>query len=135
MQPTKIEQVKSVIQKILAGITILGVLVFVGFKIYPVVHGPEIFVSTLINGGSVTEPLVRISGIAAFTQDLIVNGKDLSLSPNGSFDEKFLLNPGYNVIHIDGTDRFGKITHKTYTLVLLDKTQPPTLTMNTPSPN
>ena len=113
------------------GIFVLGVLAFVGSKVYPIIHGPAITVATLINGGSVSDPMVRISGNAAFTQELVVNGKTLNLAPDGTFDEKLVLNPGYNLITLQGSDRFGKTNSTTYAVVLTEKTPPATLTMNT----
>jgi hypothetical protein len=79
---------------------IIGVLVFgfVGMKIYPIIHGPALDLTTLRDGGIVTEPLVSISGIAKYTHNLIINGNELPLSPNGSFNDKIILNPGYNLI-------------------------------------
>lgn len=128
------EKTKHLIQKGLIGIFVFGVLGFVGCKLYPIIHGPVISVATLTNGGTVQEPMIRISGIASFTQQLIVNGKNLALSPDGSFDEKLVLNPGYNLVMIQGADRFGKVTHQNYAVVLAEKSQPQTLTMNVPTP-
>jgi hypothetical protein len=131
MQTTKSDQTKKILKKGLLGIFVFGVLVFVGCKIHPIIHGPIIDVTTLINGGTVSEPMIRISGIAAYTQQLIVNGKNLALSPSGFFDEKLVLNPGYNIIHIQGEDRFGKKRQQSFTVVLAEKTPPQILTMNT----
>ncbi|NBV42919.1 hypothetical protein EBR96_09160 [bacterium] len=135
MQKTKSEKTKSLIQKSVLGLFVLFAVGFVGTKLYPIVHGPAIDVSTLTDGGSVADAMVRISGIASFTQDLVVNGKSLALSPNGSFEEKLVLNPGYNIISVQGSDRFGKKTIQTYTMILTEKTPVPTLTMNTSVPN
>lgn len=134
MQKTKSEKNKSLIQKSTLGLFALFVVGFVGMKLYPIVHGPTIDISTISDGASVTDAMIRISGTASFTQDLIVNGKSLALSPNGSFDEKLVLNPGYNVITVQGSDRFGKKTDQTYAMVLTEATPPPTLTMNVTAP-
>lgn len=129
LQKTKLDKVKAFLQKGCLGLFVLAVLVFVGFKLYPLIHGPAIDVATLVNGETVSDPMIRVSGIAAFTQNLVVDGKELALAPDGSFDENLVLNPGYNVISIDGTDRFGKSSHTTYAMVL-DETNPPSLSMN-----
>ncbi len=133
MQKTNSEKIKSLIQKSALGFFTLFVLGFVGVKLYPIIHGPRINVSTIINGGSVTEPMIRISGTASFTQELIINGKKLALSPDGSFGENLVLNPGYNIISVQGSDRFGKKTDQMYAIVLTE-TSLPTLTMNVTAP-
>jgi uncharacterized protein YfaP (DUF2135 family) len=134
MQPSSSEKTKQLIQKGFIGIFVFGVLGFIGFKLYPIIHGPVITVATLTNGGTVQEPMIRVSGTASFTQQLIVNGKTLALSPDGSFDEKLVLNPGYNLVMIQGADRFGKTKNQNYAVVLAEKTPPQTLTMNTVTP-
>lgn len=133
MQPTRSEQIKQLIQKSLIVLFVFGVLGFVGCKIYPIVHGPVIAITTLTNGGTVQDPMIRISGTASFTQQLTVNGKNLALAPDGTFDEKLVLNPGYNLVMIQGVDRFGKNKNQNYAVVLTEKNPPQTLTMNTPA--
>lgn len=99
-------------------ILLLGVVTFVGFQVYPLLHGPSLHLETLSQGMHVQEPLIRITGIARHTQDLVLNGKHLPLSPTGAFDEKLLMNPGYNVITLGASDRFGKHSTTTYTVFL-----------------
>lgn len=62
-------------------ILLLGVVTFVGFQVYPLLHGPSLHLETLSQGMHVQEPLIRIAGIARHTQDLVLNGKHLPLSP------------------------------------------------------
>jgi hypothetical protein len=133
MKTTASETIKRLTHRGFVTIFIVSVLTFVGFKIYPIIHGPAINVTTLVNGGNISDPMIRISGNAAFTQQLVINGKNLNLAPNGAFDEKLILNPGYNVVTLTGSDRFGKSNSTTYTIVLTEATPPATLTRNTPS--
>ena len=115
---TNKEKIISFITKGFFGI--LGVLVlgFVGLKLYPLVHGPAVDLATLSNGAVLNDPMIRISGKALYTKSLIVNGDSLALSPDGSFDEHLVLNPGYNVIAIQAVDRFGKLQSHNYSVVL-----------------
>jgi hypothetical protein len=106
--------------------TCLGVLgiafvVFVGTKAYPFVHGPQINIISLPATLSLTEPLVHLSGTARFTKDLIVNGSPLKIDPSGNFDEQLVLAPGYNLMNIQGRDRFGTVRTKNYTLILTEQ--------------
>lgn len=115
-------------KKGLVGIIVLGICGFVGMKIYPLVHGPMINMTSISNGISVTDPMIRLSGIAEHTQELVVNGNTIPLSPNGSFGDNIVLNQGYNVINMQAKDQFGKISSRDYAIVL--KEAPSSLSLN-----
>ena len=112
------------------GVLGLALIVFVGTKMYPLIHGPDIQLATMTDGAHLTEPVVQLSGTAHFTKDLIINGAPIATAPNGSFDEKLLLNPGYNVITMEGKDRFGNSNVKNYTAILTEEADH-TFTLNT----
>lgn len=131
MKLTKQEKTTRTIVRTIFGIVGVLVLVFIGSKLYPIVHGPRIAIDTLANGATLTDPMIRISGTASFTRELIVNGESFALSPSGSFDEKLLLNPGYNLITVQGIDRYGKSNNQTYAVILDEPTPPETLTLYT----
>ena len=131
MKLTKQEKTTRTILRTLLGIVGVFVLVFIGSKLYPIIHGPKISIATLTNGATLTDPMIRISGIASFTRELIVNGESFALSPSGAFDEKLLLNPGYNLITIQGVDRYGKANNQTYAVMLDEPPTPETLTLYT----
>lgn len=134
MKLTKQEKTTRTILRTILGIVGVFVFVFIGSKLYPIVHGPKISISTLTNGAILKDPMVRISGVASFTRELIVNGESFALSPNGTFDEKLLLNPGYNLITVQGIDRYGKANNQTYAVILDEPPAPETLTLYT-APN
>lgn len=115
-------------KKGLVGIIVLGICGFVGMKIYPLVHGPMINMTSISNGISVTDPMIRISGVAEHTQELVVNGNTIPLSPNGSFSDNLVLNQGYNIISMQAKDQFGKISSRDYAIVL--KETPSSLSLN-----
>ena len=131
MQLTKQERRNKTIQKTVFGILSVALISFIGAKLYPLIHGPEIEMSTVSDGAHLTEPMIRVSGIAKFTKDLVVNGAPLATAPNGSFDENLLINPGYNIITMEGKDRFGNKNVKNYTVILTEEPDH-TFTLNTP---
>lgn len=130
MHLTKQEQRHRTIKKSALCVLGLGLALFVGTKIYPLLHGPEIELNTMTDGAHLTEPMVKISGIARFTKDLIINGVTLPTAPDGSFDEHLLLNPGYNIITMEGKDRFGNTNVKNYAVILTEEPNQ-TFTLNT----
>lgn len=118
MHFTKQEKNYRLAKKVCLGIFTVALVGFVGIKMYPLFHGPDIHIDTLSDGATLNEPMIRISGKARFTKDLLVNGTVLPTSPDGSFDEKLILTPGYNIIAVSGTDRFGTKKATTYSVVL-----------------
>ena len=121
MSPVKPEKRLNVIKKTALAIVVFAFVLFVGRGLYPYVHGPSISVNSISNGAVVTDPAIRISGTATHTKELLVGGRSLALSTDGSFDETILLHPGYNIISIIGTDRFGKSASRDYAIVLNDQ--------------
>lgn len=120
---TKKEKRLAFLKKAFLGTFGIFTLGFVGMKMYPLIHGPKVILSTLSDGISLQEPMIRVSGKALYTKNLIVNGENLPLAPDGTFDEKLVLNPGYNIITIAATDRFGKQRNETYSAILQQPNQ------------
>ena len=133
IQKTKKEKIVGYAAKGFLGVIGIAVLGFVGMKVYPMAHGPLISFRSMKDGGSVTNPMIQVSGTALYTKDLVVNGNSLALSPDGSFDEKLVLNPGYNVISVTARDQFGTTSRHDYSVMLNEDGTHPALTMNTAS--
>jgi len=112
------EKIISFISKGLLSVLAVAVIGFIGLKLYPLIHGPDVTIATLSNGSTLQDPMIRISGKALYTKNLIVNGDSIALAPDGSFDENLVLNPGYNVIVAQAVDRFGKLQTHNYAVVL-----------------
>lgn len=130
MQLTTQERRGKTAQRIALGILSTALVSFVGAKLYPLVHGPAIELANMTDGAHLTEPVIQLTGVAKYTKDLIVNGAPLATAPDGSFDEKLLLNPGYNVITMEGKDRFGNNNVKNYAVILTEEPDH-TFTLNT----
>jgi hypothetical protein len=62
--------------------------------------------------------LIEIQGRARNIAYINLNGTQMFTDKNGYFDEKLLLSPGYNVVTLDATDKFGKKTEKKMELIL-----------------
>lgn len=130
MTITKQEKRLMQLKKSCIGLLGLAILGFVGVKMYPLFHGPDIQISTLSDGATLHEAMIRISGKARYTKDLMIDGAVLPTAPDGSFDEKLVLNPGYNVIAVSAKDRFGTTRHTTYSVILHEE-KDQTFTMDT----
>ncbi len=121
------EKKNRTIKQMVFGVSGILIITFIGIKLYPIIHGPSIHVATINNGQSLVNPMIQISGKAKFTKDLFVNGAPLATAPDGSFNQNLLLNPGYNLLTLEGKDRFGSISKKDFALVLEESNS--TLTM------
>ncbi len=133
MQPILQDRRNQIIKKATLCIVGVALAIFVGNKIYPLIHGPELAITGMVNGSHLTEPVLHISGVAHFTKDLSINGAPLSTEPDGSFDERFILNPGYNIVTMEGRDRFGNSTIKNYAVILTEEPDR-TFTLNVTTP-
>jgi len=106
------------IQQSLLMITAVALVLFVGTKVYPFVHGPTLLLEELENGTTLHEPKITLSGIAKYTKNISINGVPIELSPDGAFSESIVLAPGYNIITTEAKDRFGSSSDSVYQLVL-----------------
>ncbi|MFA6257045.1 MAG: hypothetical protein WCT29_03325 [Candidatus Paceibacterota bacterium] len=64
------------------------------------------------------ESVTKISGNARNAINLSLNGREISIDLKGNFEETIALLPGYNIINIQATDKFGYVDEKNYQLIL-----------------
>ncbi|MSR78610.1 MAG: hypothetical protein EXS59_00485 [Candidatus Taylorbacteria bacterium] len=108
--------------KLILGLTI-ATLIALAIGIYAYIqsrqyfHGPQVTITSPINGLLVTENPVTIEGIAENIAFITLNDGAIFVDKKGVFSEKLLLLPGYNILTIKAEDRFGKKTQKTLELV------------------
>ena len=81
------------------------------FEARGLLFGPRIEVTSSI--GVSHEQFIRIQGKTDHIASLLMNGKGLSVTENGAFDEPFLLAPGSNRIVLSAKDKYGNLTTKT----------------------
>ncbi len=97
------------------GVVIIG---YGSYQMRGLINGPRITVETPLNGSSLTSSLVTISGQASRVTKLFLNGAKLTPDQTGRFTSQLLLATGYNIIQLDGEDRFGRRVEKKLELVL-----------------
>lgn len=89
------------------------ILVYAGFKLLPLLRGPQIFVEGLKNGEN-HGPIAFISGKTIGTKELTLNNNAITLDEEGNFSDTLLLSAGYNIISLHAKDGFGREKTKTY---------------------
>jgi hypothetical protein len=84
-------------------------LLIVGYAYYEargVLYGPRITVPLGVIESS--DQFVAIQGKAERIAELSMNGRPISVTEDGVFNEPYLLAPGLNRIMLDATDRYGR---------------------------
>lgn len=88
------------------GIFFLLVLGYAYFEARGLLFGPSISVTSKVT--EVHDPFITIKGQADRISSLSMNGKTISVSESGAFEEPYLLARGYNRIVLDARDKYGR---------------------------
>jgi hypothetical protein len=90
-------------------VTIGAILIFgyAAFESRGMLRGPVIVIEEPLQGATITEGLITITGYAKNTQAITMNDRTIFLSEEGHIEEPVALLEGYNKVVFKGTDRFG----------------------------
>lgn len=95
---------------------IVGLFTVVSYTIYEtrdIIIGPVVDINYPQNGETVISEIINITGETKNTASLMLNGRPIKIDNEGNFEEKIILNNGYNTAIIEANDRLGKkITKK-----------------------
>ncbi len=119
MNPKKLLQYGGLI---LLGAVILGYSLWRGSD---VLFGIRLHVTGLQDGQAVTNPILPISGEARHAIGVSVDGREVTVSKDGTWRESVMLLPGYNEIHISAADKFGKTVSDHFAVYYRAPEQPP----------
>ncbi len=102
------------LQRILKLGVLLAILAFaiayVSWQARYLIGGPELSVSEDVDTIQ-NERTIILEGIAQNVTNLELNGRAITVNPEGSFSEKVVLENGYTIVSIDATDRYGRSIH------------------------
>lgn len=93
----------------------LIVLVYALYEGRALLRGPTIDVSPRVM--EVSEPFIDITGKAERIVSLSLNGKEISVTEDGIFEEGYVLAPGYNRIILKAEDRYGKTAERVLEII------------------
>lgn len=96
----------SRLTQIALGVFFLIVLGYAYFEARGLLFGPSIALTSSVT--EVHDPLITIKGRADRISSLSMNGKTIPVTVDGTFDEPYLLAPGYNRIVLDARDKYGR---------------------------
>jgi len=98
----------------------LFIITYAYIELKDVVRGPELEISTPLNGSTTNTSLVNIHGKASHISFIHLNDRKIFTDEFGSFSEQLLLYPGYNIITITAEDRFARSITKKVEIVYKD---------------
>jgi len=90
------------------------IAVFAYFKMNFIMKGVQIVASINKNNNS---SIVEIKGKAPNAIHINLNGREIFIEKDGSFNEQVALLPGLSVITIDAQDKFGKFANKKFEVI------------------
>src|SRR5688500_16342132 len=79
--------------------------------------GPSIEIDSPPNGSTVNTVLLTLEGIAKQVAFITLNDRQIFVNEEGAIYEQMLLFPGYNIISLKATDRFGRKIEKRLELI------------------
>ncbi len=80
-----------------------GVYQFRGYR-----AGPTVAIHTPAQGARLESPRVVVTGIARNITHLELNGRTIYTAEDSTFSEQLLLPPGYSILQVTATDKFGR---------------------------
>ncbi len=105
---------------------VLVFLVYGGLKTRNLVSGPKISVDNLVDGMTVSNDYITLTGTVRNTSNFSINGNPVPTDRTGAFSYQLLMPSGYSIIKLSAEDRFGKRTENLYRVI------GPEVTMTTP---
>jgi hypothetical protein len=101
----------------------LLVLVIAGYGIFEarrIIEGPVVTINTPLDGSATSSSGVIISGNAQNISFLTINDRPSFTDQKGNFTETLSIPPGFTVLTVAATDRFGRRTSKKVAINVLN---------------
>jgi len=101
--------------KIGLGIFFLIVIAYAYFEARGLLYGPVINTTSEVTVSH--DRFITIHGSAERIAELSMNGKQLSVTEQGAFEEPYLLSNGYNRIVLRARDKYGRTSEKVVEII------------------
>ncbi|MFA5841273.1 MAG: hypothetical protein WC847_03330 [Candidatus Paceibacterota bacterium] len=111
------QDAKKIIKIVGLSVFFLLIIIFAFIGSKDLIYGVKITNVNLVDGSTVTESLIKLTGNAKNAINLTLDGREISVDQKGNFNETIALLPGYNIINIKAKDKFGYIDEKNYKLM------------------
>jgi len=94
------------------------ILIYAFSRSHDILFGIKIKNVNLVDGTTMTDRILHITGNAKNAVNLALNGREISIDQKGNFSETIALLPGYNEINLRALDKFSYTDEKNYKLIL-----------------
>ena len=106
------------VKKVLStgGILLLFIVV-IGYGIWishDLLFGISMSVTGITDGMTAKTALLDLSGRAKHANDVTLDGRTVAIDQNGVWHDTIALLPGYNIVTVGATDKFGRTMTKSY---------------------
>jgi hypothetical protein len=95
---------------------VIGAYSLFNFKSF--LEGPQIEIASPATGSTLDERFIEIKGTAEHVSFISLNNRPININEENKFQEKLLLQDGYNIITLYAKDRFGREIKKHIQLVV-----------------
>ncbi|MFA5932202.1 MAG: hypothetical protein WC793_02385 [Candidatus Paceibacterota bacterium] len=112
---------KKIVKIVGLSVFFLLIAIFAFFGSKDLIFGVKIRNVNLVDGSTVTDNIVKLTGNAKNAIELTLDGREISVDQGGNFNETIALLPGYNIINIKAKDKFGYVDEKNYKLMYIMK--------------
>ncbi len=108
---------KKIIQYSALILFFLLIVVYAFFRSRDLIFGVKIKNVNIVDGSTVAESVLHVSGQAKNAIKLTLNGREITVDEDGNWNETIALLSGYNVINVTAKDKFGYVDEKNYKLM------------------
>ncbi len=109
--------VRRKIEIFLIGFLVCATLLYGGFKLFPLIVGPQITIYSPHDGDTVSTPTFELSGQVSKVREITVQGRPIPIGTDGHFAEIVLAQAPYTILVITATDFYGKTITKTIRVI------------------
>lgn len=109
--------IRKKIERYLLVLLILISLGYGGFKVYPLITGPDITIYNPQDGDSVASTTFEISGQVSKVREITIQGRQIPVGTDGHFAEILIAQSPYTIIVISAKDFYDKTITKTLRVI------------------
>tara|TARA_B100000683_G_C12363028_1_gene503852 strand:- start:153 stop:524 length:372 start_codon:yes stop_codon:yes gene_type:complete len=91
------------------------------FQGYDLIRGPILVVTSPLSGSLFNEPVITISGYTKNISYIYLNDYQIYVDEEGYFNQKLVLNEGYNIMTLRVKDRFERETKEELHYILKEE--------------
>ncbi|OGC81090.1 hypothetical protein A2943_01445 [Candidatus Adlerbacteria bacterium RIFCSPLOWO2_01_FULL_51_16] len=105
------------------GLFTVAVLLLLGyglFEAWRLLEGPQLSILSPVDGSATSSPAILIEGTAKNIAFLTINDKPSYTDETGHFRQLLSVPPGYTVVTVAATDRFGRRASESVSITMLN---------------